>query len=265
MSEKLGIVQHPSISEKAFNCPHCGALAKQYWYSVRAEQLRDDFVPNWLDEETYTEISKNIEDIDERYRFIDFCKRKLTLGLFLSYKRRDPYSYEIANAYVAHCYNCKEISVWFGKEMVWPSRGSVPAPNSDMPQDARSDYEEAANIVGSSPRGAAALLRLCIQKIILFLGEKGNNLNDDIRSLVQKGLDIRVQQALDVVRVIGNNAVHPGEMDIRDDRETADKLFGLVNLIIDILVTQPKHVSEMFSSLPPKAVAAIEKRDSPKS
>jgi len=37
------------------------------------------------------------------------------------------------------------------------------------------------------------------------------NLDDDIASLVSKGLDPRVQKTLDVVRVIGNNSVHPAK------------------------------------------------------
>jgi hypothetical protein len=95
----------------------------------------------------------------------------------------------------------------------------------------------------------------------MHLGEKGKNLDDDIASLVSKGLDPRVQKALDVVRVIGNNSVHPGQIDLRDDRATAEKLFGLVNLIADIMITQPKHIDEMFQGLPEGARKAIEKRD----
>lgn len=82
-----------------------------------------------------------------------------------------------------------------------------------------------------------------------------------ITALVKKGLDVRVQRALDVVRVIGNNAVHPGHIDLRDDRAAAEKLFGLVNLIAERMISQPKHVQELYESLPEGARKAIEKRN----
>jgi hypothetical protein len=74
-------------------------------------------------------------------------------------------------------------------------------------------------------------------------------------------LDSEIQQALDAERVVGNNAVHPGQIDLRDDRSTAEKLFVLVNMIADRLVSQPRHVQEMFDALPENAKAQIEKRD----
>jgi Domain of unknown function (DUF4145) len=134
-------------------------------------------------------------------------------------------------------------------------------PNPDLPESVRRDYDEASTILDLSPRGAAALLRLGIQVLCRHLGEKGKNINDDIASLVRKGLDERVQQSLDVVRVVGNNAVHPGQVDLRDDRATAERLFGLVNLIAEIMISRPKHVKEMYESLPEDARKAIEKRD----
>ena len=70
-----------------------------------------------------------------------------------------------------------------------------------------------------------------------------------------------MQQALDIVRVTGNNAVHPGEMNVQDDQKTAGKLFSLVNLITDVMITQPRQISALYASLPEGARAAVERRD----
>ncbi|MBK5412085.1 DUF4145 domain-containing protein [Pseudomonas sp. TH34] len=148
---------------------------------------------------------------------------------------------------------------------MYPVVGNVVSANQDMSEDVRRDYEEASSILNQSPRGAAALLRLAIQKLCKELGQSGENINTDIKALVAAGLDPRVQQALDAVRVIGNSAVHPGIIDIRDDRATAEALFKLLNLIVDKTISEPKHVQEIYDSLPENLLEAIAKRDAPKS
>lgn len=88
----------------------------------------------------------------------------------------------------------------------------------------------------------------------------GKKINDDIGALVETGLPLKIQQALDIVRVVGNNAVHPGEIDLRDDNESALKLFRLVNMIVEALITQPKEVDALFDKLPEGAKNAIKER-----
>jgi hypothetical protein len=140
-------------------------------------------------------------------------------------------------------------------------RSEASPANPDLPEDVRRDYDEASTILDLSPRGAAALIRLGIQKLCKELGQPGKNINADIKALVAGGLDPRVQRALDAVRVIGNNAVHPGQIDLRDDRATAESLFRLMNLIAEKMISEPKHVDEVYAALPEDARAAIEKRD----
>ena len=123
------------------------------------------------------------------------------------------------------------------------------------------DFEEAGSIVNLSPRGAAALARLCIQKLMKQLGQKGKNINDDIGELVKKGLEVRVQQALDVVRVIGNNAVHPGTIDLKDDKQTALALLELVNMIVERCIAGPAQLKSLYERLPASKLQQIKKRD----
>jgi hypothetical protein len=130
-----------------------------------------------------------------------------------------------------------------------------------MPETVRTDYEEAREIAGASPRAAAALLRLAIQKLCIELGESGENINDDIANLVRKGLPVEIQQALDIIRVIGNNAVHPGELQSDDVADVASSLFELTNQIVEERVSRPRKLQALFDRLPQGARDAIEKRD----
>lgn len=167
----------------------------------------------------------------------------------------------IKDGQLAICEHCENKSYWLDKIMVFPDSTSVPLPNSDMPEEIKTDYIEAANILTRSARGSAALLRLAIQKLCVILGEKGKNINDDIGELVKKGLPIKIQQSLDILRVVGNNAVHPGQIDLKDNSELTLPLFSLMNMIVDVMISQPKHVNEIYNDLPANLIEAIEKRD----
>jgi hypothetical protein len=162
---------------------------------------------------------------------------------------------------LARCEHCNQYSIWRNKQMLFPDGGNASLPHSEMPEDVRADYNEARGIVGKTPRGAAALLRLAIQRLMPHLGEKGKDLNTDIANLVQKGLPIRIQQALDSVRVIGNEAVHPGQLEVNDTPEIAQGLFNLVNIIVDKMIAEPRMIESLYGTLPASKLAAIEKRD----
>jgi hypothetical protein len=73
------------------------------------------------------------------------------------------------------------------------------------------------------------------------------------RSL-KKGLETEIKQALDVVRVMGNNAVHPvhpGKIDLRDDKASATTLLQLLNLVVDRRISTQKRIAQMYGNLPP--------------
>lgn len=150
--------------------------------------------------------------------------------------------------------------MWIGKTYIYPKRGNAPRQNPDMPVEVQADYLEASNIYQLSPRGAAALLRLAIQKLMVHLGQPGKNINDDISALVAAGLPSKIQQALDVVRVTGSNAVHPGKLDA-NDASIAEQLFPLINVIVEYRISLPSRIQEMYDALPDGAKHAIQKRD----
>lgn len=101
-------------------------------------------------------------------------------------------------------------------------------------------------------------MRLCIQKLCKELGEFGKDINEVIKKLVNPE---EIQQALDIVRVVGNNAVHPGFIDVKDNPEPAARLFGLINMIAEMMITRLKKTKQMFVTLPEGIRAAITKRD----
>jgi hypothetical protein len=160
----------------------------------------------------------------------------------------------------ATCDHCDDSSVWLQQELLFPNKGAAPHPNVDFPPNVRDLYLEASSVSNKSPRGAAALLRLAVQVLCKELGESGKNINADIASLVKKDLPERVQQALDIVRVTGNNAVHPGQIDA-DDPNVTNQLFGLLNVIAEYMITMPKKISGLYDNLPNNAIESINKRD----
>jgi len=258
----------PSIGLNAFSCARCGALADQIWYNLRGEAVIEKgtpFVPR-PDIEEYMdgliEESSKIEEIEilkeNKIKYV----RLLDGDVFIFPDgSHGGYSYQIENLFASKCFSFIGLSIWKSDKIVIPKSNFEFIPNEDLRDDIKEDFNEAAGIVNDSPRGSVALLRLCIQKLCVQVGQKGKNINDDIAALVKEGLSARIQQALDIVRVTGNNAVHPGQIDLKDDRATAVRLFELINIIADATISQPKQIAALYDNLPQASKDAIIKRD----
>lgn len=162
---------------------------------------------------------------------------------------------------IARCYSCGNKIIWLNEQYIYPEPQPI-EPNADMPDSVKQLYEEAGLIHTKSPRAACALLRLAIDKLCNELGETDRDINNNIAALVKRGLSVEVQQALDIVRVVGNKAVHPGQIafDV-DSVDTAEALFALINLIVDRLISEPKRIEAMFDKLPENVKNAVKKRD----
>jgi hypothetical protein len=64
------------------------------------------------------------------------------------------------------------------------------------------DFEEAAAILTKSPRGAVALMRVCIQKVLPLLKHNGTGSSEYNTEVMRKGLEVEIQQAMEVLQVL---------------------------------------------------------------
>jgi hypothetical protein len=171
-------------------------------------------------------------------------------------------SYGGATLVTSICEACLKEVLFLNGQMIWPMETDAPPPATDLPNALTADFEEARAIYRASPRGAAALLRLLIQKLCLELGSSEKDINKAIGGFVKDGrISPVIQKALDAVRVVGNESVHPGTMDLKDDTETVNSLFGIINFIVEKMITEPKEIDAIYSALPAGKLAGIAKRD----
>lgn len=215
----------PQRNRTSFYCSHCGVMSQKVWRTLLWEaglfhqaQPRQghDTDPTMKRDGAST---ANVSPRETRFEPPDEKDPKQRSSVTLSHEAPNMLA-------VAECQNCKEVPFWPYQQMFYREGYALP-PNSNLSDDAKRDYLEAGSIVNNSPRGAAALLRLCLQELCVERGAKDRNLNGQIDWLVRKrSLSATIQQALGVVRVIGNEAVHPGQLDLRDERETALRFAG---------------------------------------
>lgn len=169
---------------------------------------------------------------------------------------------KVRNRLTIHrCQCCGKKIIWIDNNYIYPDIVPEEA-NPDMPESVKQLYNEAALIANKSPRAACALLRLAIDRLCNELGETDRDINKNIGALVAKGLPQSVQKALDIVRVVGNKAVHPGQIvfDV-DDNATATMLMHLLNMIVTRMITEPNEIDSLYQGLPESVKDSIEKRD----
>ena len=165
---------------------------------------------------------------------------------------------------VCFCHNCKWYSLWFEEKMIFPSGSNIPMPHTDMSESVKEIYTEARDIAWKSPRAAAALLRLALEKLTEELGETEWALNTRIGNLKKKWLPERAIQALDIVRITANEwASHLGQIDLTgsDNAEIVNQLFFLLNFIVEHVITVNNQLDAMYANLPPDKKQGIVDRD----
>lgn len=231
----------PKYKSDSFQCPHCAIASQQAWFDTDSAGL----AANGILSHTYFEYRTNIQDYQQE-----------AITAFISKvseaNKQSMASFVPRGVSVATCGSCKKATLWINRELVYPRQTTLPPPNTDLSEEIKELYREATSIFSDSPKGATALLRLSLQILLRDLGKTGKNINNDIKELVDSGLSPKIQQALDLLRVVGNNAVHPGQIDLDDNKEIAMKMFHVLNFIAEELITKPKELDFLYTGVIPE-------------
>ena len=213
----------PQLGAELFSCPHCNAVAHQDWFSIflKPENGTDAVV---LTPEAAITLTERDDD-DDRQRGEQFLERLKKNDVTYHYEKYPQnVKVKMVNLHLSSCYNCNGFSVWARDRLVFPFRVA------ERPDLVAEDFEEAATILDKSPRGAAALIHLSIQTL---LQENGKQPDDQIASLISKGLQVEIQEAMDVLQELGNNGLHSGQIDLKEDKATATRIFALLKMIVE--------------------------------
>lgn len=159
------------------------------------------------------------------------------------------------------CFGCDQWSTRIGGRLVDPVAVVGPPPHEMLTGQALDFYEQARAIAARSPRGAAAMLRLTLQVLVTELVPEERDLNRAIGILVDRGLHPDAQRAMDVLRVRGNHAAHPSDVDFEREPELLPALFVLVNTVVEQMISEP---ASLYEALPEGVRKQIERRDEPK-
>ena len=217
----------PQLGAESFSCPHCNTVAHHDWYSLflRPENTAEVRVltPAAVTVSKLRQGDGKRDDVKENEQFFERLKKN---ELTYEYQKHpQPLKVKMANLHVSNCHSCNGFSLWVGGLLVFPTR------IDKTPEFVEEDLEEAAAILNKFPRGATALLRLCIQKLVPLLKANDNELNDHISSLVRKVLEMEMQQAMEVLQVLQSAQLNP--LDSQADKETALRFLDSLKEVLE--------------------------------
>lgn len=222
--------KEPKFNEHFFTCPYCQVYAQQKW---EISGIRIDW------DNKYGTVSRPVNS-NPNYNFDELDKLSIST-----------------------CQACNKYHIWHNDKMIIPTNSPIPMPLEDMPEVVKNLYLEARDVHPISYKASCALLRLALQHLCeeLLKDRSTGQINKDIGELVKEAVPQEFQQALDIVRVVGNNAVHPGKMDESDVEEYAITLFELLNYIVQEKIVRPKMIDGIYNKLPNGVLKEIKKRD----
>lgn len=164
------------------------------------------------------------------------------------------------------CLGCRKGSVWRDGKRVFPARVPSIQPHEDMPPKARGLFEEAVAVKGLSPRASAALARASLESFLKehFSESKAYNLDERVAE-AGRHISAELWEALTVLRVVGNEALHDGKIEMQldgSDDAYIEPLLGAVNGLAEELISRPARTRALYEKLPDaKRTGAEQTRD----
>jgi hypothetical protein len=136
--------------------------------------------------------------------------------------------------------------------------GRKPLP-PEVPEPYRSLYDEAATVLGDSPRASAVLSRRCLQKVLreVVAAPKGD-LRDEIDWAITNGnLPPYVTDSLHDLRKIGNFGAHPNKSaatgdDLQVEKGEADWTLDTLDALFGHVFVEPARLAARKAELAAK-------------
>lgn len=206
----------PVFGQDACVCPRCDVFAQHSWHPV-------EYDPTWK----ATGNSANL----------------------LIQKPANPRApIPVQGAFFQLCSHCRQLSLWSQEELIRPLPNPPgPPPLDEAPRAVRDLHLEARAICQASPRGAAALLRLALDKLLVELGYSSGGLADRLKEARDGGtLSPQIYDAALAVKLLGDNGVHPGEIDLHELPTSAASMMEFLNLVVEETIIRERRIAAVL-------------------
>ena len=173
----------PKLGAESFSCPHCNAVAHHDWFSLFLKPENPTEIIVHTLEAAMLAKSKEGDELTEHLK-----------DNVLTYEYQEPprtLKVKLMNLYVSRCCSCTGFAIWVRDQLVFPIREGSPdiiegdfkelegdftevidGDSKEVEKDKTADdIEEATAILNRFPEGAAALIRVCIRKMLASLKE----------------------------------------------------------------------------------------------
>lgn len=237
--------ENDSGLDPVFRCPNCGYETSNALTPIRPAS--NNFDSKTINDHAYRIVGSNCRSCNEMSIWLElYHSEQIDIGELDKYHTL--YSFGGVRSSNSMPILDKQI-------LLFPDNpAGVPNPIKDMPSSIKDIYKEAASIANKSPRAAAALLRLALEKLLKDeLEVKGKSLNERIKNLYSSGAPGNIIKIMDIIRITGNDGIHDGNLGVidieqKDNFSNVIVLFNFINYLVDQFIVQPQKINAMVDN-----------------